>query len=345
MKQIYTNKSILLIAIGLLGVGCSSKSPIRDSTVYGKKPLIVCKETHTYKQVGDLDIKADVYRFLDDKIRPVVVFIHGGDLIHGDRTAANFFGPVYETSINSGNVLISIDYRLAPQTKLPEIVRDVEDAIDWVRRVGPKRFNVDPNQVVVVGSSSGAYLALVSGYRVTPPPKAIVSFAGSGDLVGDWYNTPLIDLKNQTRIYSKKEALESLDIEGPPVACRPWRICAPYVYYLEQNGLLVRAFSDWDPKVEPEKFFPYMPLKNVSPSFPPTALLHGDADNLVPFEQAVMMAKELEKHNVPHELIIVPGGDHGLTNLKPEDFAGAYDRVVEFVLERLTNLDPNLNPN
>ena len=136
---------------------------------------------------------------------PLLVFIHGGDLIHGDRTAANFFGPVYETSINSGNVLISIDYRLAPQTKLPEIVRDVEDAIDWVRRVGPKRFNVDPNQVVVMGSSSGAYLALVSGYRVTPPPKAIVSFAGSGDLVGDWHNTPLIDLKSQKRIYSKRE--------------------------------------------------------------------------------------------------------------------------------------------
>jgi acetyl esterase/lipase len=277
---------------------------------------------------------------LDDKIRPAVVFIHGGDLIHGDRTAANFFGPVYETSINSGNVLISIDYRLAPQTKLPEIVRDVEDAIDWVRRVGPKRFDVDPNQVVVMGSSSGAYLALVSGYRVTPPPKAIVSFAGSGDLVGDWYNTPLIDLKNQTRIYSKKEALESLDIEGPPVACRPWRICAPYVYYLEQNGLLVRAFSDWDPKVEPEKFYPYMPLKNVSPSFPPTVLVHGDADNLVPFEQAVMMAKELGQHNVPHELIKVKGGNHGLTNLKPEDIAGAYDRAVEFVMERLTNLYP-----
>ena len=87
-----------------------------------------------------------------------------------------------------------------------------------------------------------------------------------------------------------------------------------------------------------------MPLKNVSPSFPPTVLLHGDADNLVPFEQAVMMAKELEKHNVPHELIKVKGGNHGLTNLKPEDIAGSYDRTVEFVMERLTNLDPNLNP-
>jgi len=178
MKQNNGNKFVLLIAIGFLGVGCSSKSPIRDSTVYGKKPLIVCKETHTYKQVGDLDLKADVYRFLDDKIRPAVVHVHGGDLIHGDRTPANFFGPVYETSINSGNVLVSIDYRLAPQTKIPEIVRDVEDAINWFRRVGPKRFNVDPNQVVVMGESSGAYLALVSGYRVTPPPKAIVSLRG-----------------------------------------------------------------------------------------------------------------------------------------------------------------------
>ena len=123
------------------------------------------------------------------------------------------------------------------------------------------------------------------------------------------------------------------------------RVCEPYVYYLEQNGLFARAFTGWDPKVEPEKFFPYTPLKNVSPSFPPTVLLHGEEDALCTIEQPVMMAKELKRHTVPHELIIVPGGNHGLTNLKLEDTAGAYARTVEFVMERLTNLDPNLSPN
>ena len=47
----------------------------------------VLSQTYAYKTVGDLQIKADVRRLADDVVRPVVVWIHGGALINGNRSA------------------------------------------------------------------------------------------------------------------------------------------------------------------------------------------------------------------------------------------------------------------
>src|SRR4051812_25083344 len=49
----------------------------------------VRKQTLTYKKVGPLEIKADVFREDDDRARPVVVWIHGGALIMGNREAVS----------------------------------------------------------------------------------------------------------------------------------------------------------------------------------------------------------------------------------------------------------------
>jgi len=73
--------------------------------------------TYTYKKVGDLEIKADVHRADDDKTRPVMVWIHGGALINGHR--AGISGRVKKTMLDAGYVIVSIDYRLAPETQLP----------------------------------------------------------------------------------------------------------------------------------------------------------------------------------------------------------------------------------
>ena len=83
------------------------------------------KKTFAYKTVGTLAIKADVYRAPDSAVRPVVVWIHGGALIMGGREGIN--RRVQQMFLEAGYALVSIDYRLAPETKLPAIVEDVED--------------------------------------------------------------------------------------------------------------------------------------------------------------------------------------------------------------------------
>src|SRR5262245_28011076 len=76
------------------------------------------KMTHAYKQVGDLKINADVYSYADERVRPVVVWIHGGALIMGHRESIPRW--LQDACKEAGYVLVSIDYRLAPETKLPE---------------------------------------------------------------------------------------------------------------------------------------------------------------------------------------------------------------------------------
>src|SRR5688572_16325131 len=86
------------------------------------------KMTHTFKKVGDLEIKADVYHPEQAKGNgklPVVVWIHGGALIHGHRESVPKW--LLDGSLKEGWIVVSIDYRLAPETRLVHIILDLED--------------------------------------------------------------------------------------------------------------------------------------------------------------------------------------------------------------------------
>ena len=117
------------------------------------------KATYTYKRVGECDIKADVYRLPGKDVRPAVVWIHGGALIFGNRGSVR--PDQLQRYLQAGFVLISIDYRLAPETKLPDIIEDLRDAYRWVREKGPELFWVNADRIALVGNSAGGYLALV----------------------------------------------------------------------------------------------------------------------------------------------------------------------------------------
>jgi len=89
-----------------------------------------------------------------------------------------------------------------------------------------------------------------------------------------------------------------------------------------------------DPDKEPSAFDPFCPLRNVTKDYPPTLFLHGDNDTDVPFEQSVLMAKELERHGIQHELILLPGRGHGFDEAMWDPvIAATFDRVLKF-LER-----------
>jgi acetyl esterase/lipase len=85
---------------------------------------------------------------------------------------------------------VSFDYRLAPEVKLPAIIKDVRDAFRWLRERGPGLFHADPDRLVVTGGSAGGYLTLMTGFCVQPRPRALVAYWGYGDVDGDWYTKP-----------------------------------------------------------------------------------------------------------------------------------------------------------
>jgi acetyl esterase/lipase len=223
------------------------------------------KDTFTYKKVRGLEIKADVYHPNREGLHPVIIWIHDGGLIFGSREMLP--ADERELFLRAGYVVVSIDYRLAPEAKLPAIMKDVEDAYRWVRAKGPDLFRCDPERLAIVGQSGGAYLALMSGVRLRPSPKVIVSFYGYGDIAGPWYSQPSPYFLSQARV-TKETALRVLSqtvISEAPIQPR-----VDFYIYCRQNGLWPKEVTGIDLLKEPDGLVAYSPERLVKKGYPPT---------------------------------------------------------------------------
>jgi acetyl esterase/lipase len=290
------------------------------------------KSTHTYKTIDSLNIEADVYRAEGNDIRPAILWIHGGALISGHR--GNLRAEQLQRYLNAGFVVVSIDYRLALETKLPAILSDLDDAWRWLRTKGPEAFKIDPERIAVVGHSAGGYLTLTCGYRLKPRPKALVAYYGYGDIIADWYSKPDPFYLKQPAV-SKEDAFAA--VGTTPIAVPPPQNQRGRFYlYSRQQGLWPLLVAGSDPG-QPRAFDPYCPARNVTRDYPPTLLLHDDADTEIPLSQSEQMAAELTRSRVEHELIRVPGGPHGFDSRMSKDpaIAAIFDRAVDFLQTRL----------
>jgi len=285
-------------------------------------------QTFTYKTVDGLEIQADIYRPKDDHPHPAVIWIHGGGLILGNRSWMNL--RARKLLLDAGYIVVSIDFRIAPETKLPEIVTDVEDAVRWVHEHGPELFNADTQRLAVIGTSAGGYLAMIMGYRAQPCPAAIVSFWGYGDPLDDWFSRPSEYYRKQ-KLVNKKTAMKA--IGKKPVA--DGHINEEHrrdLYrYIRQMGLWTEMVGGIDPKTERKKLDPYVPINNVTQNFPPTLLIHGTADEDVPHSESQKMADEFTRRNVEHHFISVPDAGHTLAGGDPKLVGEVYAELVPFL--------------
>lgn len=286
-----------------------------------------------YKRADGVDIKADVFSDGSGEPRPCVVWIHGGGLINGHREQLS--GPVRDFAVSNGFVLVSLDYRLAPESKLPAILGDIEDALRWLRGECGRRFGVNPERIAVAGGSAGGFLTLAAGFRVQPPPQVLLAFWGYGDLLGDWAAAPSPHTRHtQTKVSAAESATQS---SGPAVADSRERKGDGRQIYLHgrQTGTWPMQVAGLDPKREPKKFKPFLPVQNVTGKFPPTVLVHGTADTDVPFEQSQLMVAEFRRHGVPFELHAVAGAEHGLAGADKAEVENVNRKAFEFVKREL----------
>jgi acetyl esterase/lipase len=284
--------------------------------------------TYVYKRVGNLEIQADVYRPAGDALCPVLLWIHGGALIMGDRGGVD--RRLRAPLLKAGYAIVSIDYRLAPETKLPQIIEDLRDAYTWLHDAGPKLFNVDTSRIAVAGGSAGGYLTLMTGFCVKPRPAALVSLWGYGDLAGDWYTKPSEFYRKQPLV-QKDEAWKG--VSGPPVTTRARGDQGPGRFYLycRQQGLWTTNVAGLDPRTQDAALTAYCPVRNVTRDYPPTLFIHGTRDTDVPFEQSVEMDKELTRAEVEHKLIAIPNAGHGIGDGDPKLVSAAFAQALAFV--------------
>jgi acetyl esterase/lipase len=89
---------------------------------------------------------------------PVVMFFHGGGWVVGDLDS--YDGDARRHAVGSGALVVSVDYRLAPEHPYPAAVDDVWAATVWVAQHGDE-LGADPTRLAVAGDSAGGNLAAV----------------------------------------------------------------------------------------------------------------------------------------------------------------------------------------
>jgi acetyl esterase/lipase len=282
-------------------------------------------QTFTYKTAG-CEIHADVYGASEGSAKPALLWMHGGALILGSRKG--IMHPFHTRLFDEGYVIVSIGYRLVPETRLPAIIEDVQDAWRWMHEQA-RRFGIDRGRIATAGASAGAYLAQMTGFCLQPRPRALVSYFGYGDIVGPWYSQP-DDFYRTQPLVSKEEALAAVGtapISDPPQGNQRDK----FYVYCRQNGLWTTQATGRDPQNNDKWFNPYCPIRNITAKYPPTILIHGTADTDVPYAQSKDMDAMLAKVGVVHEFITVEGAEHRLVGATPEELSHVAGRAVEFV--------------
>lgn len=283
------------------------------------------KTTIVYKKGEQFEIKADFYP-TTTPFAPVIVYIHGGGLLWGSKEDLKI--EQIEFYLKAGFNIFSIDYRLAPETKLPAIKTDIEDALSWVKHEGVKRFNYNADKLAVIGGSAGGYLALLSGAFETKP-QAIVSFYGYGDILADWAQNPSPHYQQMTAV--PKELADML-VSNEVITIGP--IQKRYAIYMHarQNGVWIEKISG----IDRTELLQFCPINYVNAQYPPTILLHGTNDEDVPYEQSVLMAEALTKSGVDNRFITIPNGKHVFdANWQDPTVQNAFNEVIQFLKKHL----------
>ncbi|HEY4030498.1 MAG TPA: alpha/beta hydrolase [Caulobacteraceae bacterium] len=86
---------------------------------------------------------------------PVLLFVHGGGFVRGDKHGDFYPDNVTLWAAKNGMIGVNIDYRLAPKDPWPAGAKDLASAIAWTK-ANVAKFGGDPNRIVIFGHSAGA---------------------------------------------------------------------------------------------------------------------------------------------------------------------------------------------
>jgi acetyl esterase/lipase len=111
--------------------------------------------------------------------RPVVIFIHGGGFVAGDKGGPGqpFYSNVGVWATSQGYLGVTATYRLAPEHKYPSGVEDIDAIVAWVC-ANAGAYGGDPDRIVLIGQSAGA--SHVASYLASPKTSALAAKSLAG---------------------------------------------------------------------------------------------------------------------------------------------------------------------
>jgi acetyl esterase/lipase len=218
-----------------------------------------------YKNINGKSLQLDIYRPKNiAKAAPLLVFIHGGGWKGGQRSDYLVYLVAFA---KREYITATVSYRLLKDGPYPACAEDITDAVSWFYNNGEK-YGYDPDRIALIGGSAGAHLALLAAYG--------------------WGNT--VKNSDSINIPEKKHRIKAVvDIYGPV------DLTTEYA----RNHSLVASFIDRTFEDAPELFLEASPVHFLDKSDPPTMILHGTSDELVPISQSDLLKAKLDSLGVP----------------------------------------------
>lgn len=202
---------------------------------------------------------------------PVLILIHGGAWVEGNRTDLNAFVDTLKRRAPQ-YAIFNISYRLVAngQNLFPSQEMDVKAAVEFI--LSKRDEYKISDRFGLMGASAGAHLALLHAYKYITPvkAKAVISFFGPTELV-QMYN-------------------------NPPNPLIP---------------LLLTSVTGGTPSSNPGIYQQSSPFNFVTNTSAPTLLLHGGLDIVVAPSQSTILQNKLNTVAVPNQFVLYPGGGHG----------------------------------
>jgi len=195
--------------------------------------------------------------------------------------------------LDRGYTVFAVVHGSQPKFQIPEIIQDMHRAVRFIR-FNAKKYGVDPNRLGVTGGSAGGHLSLVLGTGLGAATKS--------------------DAKDP--IDRESSAVQAVACFFPPTDFLNYG--PPGESALGENILagFKAAFGDVPQDSEAKQKFgrDISPLYAITSNLPPVLILHGDADKLVPIQQAETFVQRAKEAGTIAKLVVKQGEAHGWKN-------------------------------
>ena len=242
---------------------------------------------------GGRDLKADVFTPPSGASNGAgVLLVHGGGWRSGDRSQLRGYGILLG---RIGYTCVTCEYRLVDEAQWPAQIYDVKAALRWMR-ANSDRLAIDPAKIAVSGNSAGGHLSLMIAGT-----QNVAGFEGDGGTPG--VNT---------------DVAACIAFYGPALLGRPGAALSDVVdRLLGGDSTQVDAAS---------------PISHVNASWPPTMLITGNQDELVPDESSFAMYRALIAAGAKAELHVYEGAPHAFDAIS--EFGRQCASIMDLFLDR-----------
>jgi acetyl esterase/lipase len=196
----------------------------------------------------------------------------------------------YRALLDRGYTVFAVVHGSQPRFFIPEIEQDIHRAVRFVRH-NAAQFDIKPDKLGITGGSAGGHLSLTLGTQGGP---------GNAEA--------------KDPVDHESSAVQAVACFFPPTDFLNWREPGDdQVGVGPTGGQFKAAFGPRSNAPEGREALgkEISPIYYITPRMPPTLVIHGDADKLVPIYQAEIFKKRCEELGAPFKLIVREGKDHG----------------------------------